>query len=141
MILTLLVCNKRKKLRLDNLYTNGFVDADPAYFEQTEIPLLGICFGSQSIAWRLDPENVIRSDHREYGSAVNQPSPSKCYHFCNELTLAIYYRKSRFIEFLLEWISSWMALVTVCKVHITLFAVKRDILTNILQCGCHTLIN
>ncbi|KAF3921359.1 hypothetical protein ABW20_dc0104751 [Dactylellina cionopaga] len=52
-----------------SVYDADAPHADPAYFEQTEIPLLGICFGNQSIAWRLDPENVIRSDHREYGHA------------------------------------------------------------------------
>ncbi|QUC17876.1 uncharacterized protein UV8b_02117 [Ustilaginoidea virens] len=52
-----------------SVYDADAPHADPAYFKQTEIPLLGICYGNQSIAWRLDPENVVRSDHREYGSA------------------------------------------------------------------------
>jgi len=33
------------------------------------VPILGICYGLQEIAYRLDRNNVIAGTHREYGHA------------------------------------------------------------------------
>lgn len=41
---------------------------DPAVFE-LGVPILGICYGSQEIAWRVNANNVARGDVREYGHA------------------------------------------------------------------------
>lgn len=50
------------------------VDADPAIFEESYgVPILGICYGLQEIAWRLSPENVIAGTEREYGHADLTP--------------------------------------------------------------------
>ncbi|KAI5988693.1 hypothetical protein EDD15DRAFT_1351106 [Pisolithus albus] len=43
---------------------------DPAVFE-LGVPILGICYGLQEIAWNLKGE-VTRCDHREYGYAAIQ---------------------------------------------------------------------
>jgi GMP synthase-like glutamine amidotransferase len=42
---------------------------DPAFLE-LGIPVLGICYGSQEIAWRINPSNVDRGIAREYGEAL-----------------------------------------------------------------------
>jgi GMP synthase-like glutamine amidotransferase len=44
-------------------------DADPAFFD-LDVPILGICYGLQEIAWRLSKDNVIAGTEREYGRAV-----------------------------------------------------------------------
>lgn len=41
---------------------------DPAVFD-LGVPILGICYGSQEIAWRVNANNVARGDVREYGHA------------------------------------------------------------------------
>jgi GMP synthase (glutamine-hydrolysing) len=33
------------------------------------VPILGICYGLQEIAYRLDKHNVVAGSHREYGHA------------------------------------------------------------------------
>lgn len=42
--------------------------ADPAVFE-LGVPILGICYGLQEIAWKLDNKNVVAGEKREYGHA------------------------------------------------------------------------
>ncbi|CAG8293773.1 unnamed protein product [Penicillium salamii] len=43
-------------------------DVDPAVFD-LNVPILGICYGCQEIAWRVNPNNVARGETREYGHA------------------------------------------------------------------------
>ncbi|KAM0262909.1 hypothetical protein ACHAQJ_001502 [Trichoderma viride] len=43
-------------------------DVDPAVFE-LGVPILGICYGCQEIAWQTNSENVARGTAREYGHA------------------------------------------------------------------------
>jgi GMP synthase (glutamine-hydrolysing) len=45
-----------------------FVDVDPAVFD-LNVPILGICYGCQEIAWRINAKNVVRGETREYGHA------------------------------------------------------------------------
>ena len=51
-----------------SVYDEGAPHVDPAYLE-LNIPILGICYGLQELAYRLDSGNVIAGVHREYGSA------------------------------------------------------------------------
>lgn len=44
----------------------GSPHVDPAYFD-LGVPILGICYGCQEIAWRDAPENVAPGEAREYG--------------------------------------------------------------------------
>ncbi|KAF4454035.1 GMP synthase [Fusarium austroafricanum] len=48
-----------------SVYDEG-IDVDPAVFD-LNVPILGICYGCQEIAWRIDPKNVVRGEAREYG--------------------------------------------------------------------------
>ncbi|KAL8673383.1 MAG: hypothetical protein Q9168_002173 [Polycauliona sp. 1 TL-2023] len=41
---------------------------DPAVFD-LDVPILGICYGLQEIAWQYDPQNVLAGEKREYGHA------------------------------------------------------------------------
>ncbi|KAK0751169.1 GMP synthase [Schizothecium vesticola] len=41
---------------------------DPAVFD-LGVPILGICYGSQELAWRMNSQNVVRGVVREYGHA------------------------------------------------------------------------
>ncbi|TPX13874.1 uncharacterized protein E0L32_005818 [Thyridium curvatum] len=57
-----------------SVYEEGAPHADPAIFEESYgVPILGICYGLQEIAWRLSPENVIAGTEREYGHADLTP--------------------------------------------------------------------
>ncbi|KAI9172368.1 GMP synthase [Paramyrothecium foliicola] len=44
----------------------GSPHVDPAFFD-LGVPILGICYGCQEIAWRADPKNVAPGEAREYG--------------------------------------------------------------------------
>ncbi|KAH9481104.1 GMP synthase (glutamine-hydrolyzing) [Psilocybe cubensis] len=50
-----------------SVYDKGSPHVDPAVFD-AGVPILGICYGLQEIAWNLGGE-VTKCDHREYGSA------------------------------------------------------------------------
>ncbi|KAF9768479.1 GMP synthase (glutamine-hydrolyzing) [Fusarium sp. DS 682] len=57
-----------------SVYDEGSPHVDPAAFE-LDVPILGICYGCQEIAWRIDSKNVVRGEAREYGHAnltINQ---------------------------------------------------------------------
>ncbi|GES58249.1 GMP synthase [Aspergillus terreus] len=51
-----------------SVYDDGAPHVDPAVFE-LNVPILGICYGCQEIAWRIDSKNVARGAAREYGHA------------------------------------------------------------------------
>ncbi|KAJ5084555.1 hypothetical protein NUU61_009134 [Penicillium alfredii] len=51
-----------------SVYDEGSPHVDPAVFE-LNVPILGICYGCQEIAWRIDQTNVARGEAREYGHA------------------------------------------------------------------------
>lgn len=52
-----------------SVYESGAPHADPAVFE-LGVPILGICYGLQEIAWNLDNKNVVAGEKREYGHAT-----------------------------------------------------------------------
>lgn len=52
-----------------SVYEKEAPHADPAIFE-LGVPILGICYGLQEIAWNLDNKNVVAGDRREYGHAI-----------------------------------------------------------------------
>ncbi|RAL07582.1 GMP synthase (glutamine-hydrolyzing) [Aspergillus homomorphus CBS 101889] len=51
-----------------SVYEEGAPHVDPAFFD-LGVPILGICYGLQEIAYRLDKSNVIAGTEREYGHA------------------------------------------------------------------------
>ncbi|KAK4449548.1 class I glutamine amidotransferase-like protein [Podospora aff. communis PSN243] len=51
-----------------SVYEDGAPHVDPAVFD-LGVPILGICYGCQELAWRMNPENVARGVVREYGHA------------------------------------------------------------------------
>ncbi|KAJ6128207.1 hypothetical protein N7471_009424 [Penicillium samsonianum] len=51
-----------------SVYDDGSPHVDPAVFD-LDVPILGICYGCQEIAWRIDSTNVARGEAREYGHA------------------------------------------------------------------------
>ncbi|KAK2597571.1 hypothetical protein N8I77_012350 [Diaporthe amygdali] len=54
------------KARPSSVKDEGSPHADPAFFEMG-VPILGICYGCQEIAWRSDSESVAPGEAREYG--------------------------------------------------------------------------
>ena len=42
---------------------------DWSQLSQLDIPILGICYGLQEIAWHHDNKNVLAGEKREYGHA------------------------------------------------------------------------
>ncbi|SPO01492.1 probable GMP synthase [Cephalotrichum gorgonifer] len=55
-----------------SVYEADAPHADPALFEMG-VPILGICYGLQQIAWRLCQKNVIAGEKREFGKATISP--------------------------------------------------------------------
>ncbi|KAL9609358.1 MAG: hypothetical protein Q9167_005866 [Letrouitia subvulpina] len=51
-----------------SVYAEGSPHADPAFFD-LGVPMLGICYGLQEIAFRSSADNVVASANREYGHA------------------------------------------------------------------------
>ncbi|GAM33542.1 GMP synthase [Talaromyces pinophilus] len=51
-----------------SVYDDGAPHVDPAVFD-LGVPILGICYGIQEIAWRINSKNVARGEAREYGHA------------------------------------------------------------------------
>ncbi|KAL8902707.1 MAG: hypothetical protein Q9207_004439 [Kuettlingeria erythrocarpa] len=51
-----------------SVYDAGAPHVDPAVFE-LDIPILGICYGLQEIAWQHNQGNVLAGEKREYGHA------------------------------------------------------------------------
>ncbi|PYI29387.1 GMP synthase [Aspergillus indologenus CBS 114.80] len=51
-----------------SVYEEGAPHVDPAFFD-LGVPILGICYGLQEIAYRLDKSNVVAGTEREYGHA------------------------------------------------------------------------
>ncbi|KAI0019913.1 GMP synthase [Xylariomycetidae sp. FL0641] len=51
-----------------SVYDEGSPHVDPEIFK-LGVPILGICYGCQEIAWRIDSANVARGEAREYGHA------------------------------------------------------------------------
>ena len=51
-----------------SVYEDGAPHVDPAVFD-LDVPILGICYGLQELAWRLG-ENVVAGEKREYGHAA-----------------------------------------------------------------------
>lgn len=51
-----------------SVYEDGAPHVDPAFFD-LGVPMLGICYGLQEIAYRLGKDNVVAGTSREYGHA------------------------------------------------------------------------
>ncbi|KAI1356954.1 GMP synthase [Xylaria sp. FL0043] len=49
-----------------SVYDEGAPGVDPAIFD-LGIPILGICYGCQLLAWLINDKNVARGEAREYG--------------------------------------------------------------------------
>lgn len=52
-----------------SVYDNDAPHVDHAFVE-LGVPILGICYGLQEIAWNLSKDNVVAGTKREYGQAV-----------------------------------------------------------------------
>jgi GMP synthase (glutamine-hydrolysing) len=51
------------------VYDAGSPHVDPAIFD-LGVPVLGVCYGLQEIAYRASADNVVAGDRREYGHAT-----------------------------------------------------------------------
>lgn len=51
-----------------SVYEEGAPHVDPAFFE-LGVPILGICYGLQEIAYRLGKDNAVAGTARDYGHA------------------------------------------------------------------------
>ena len=51
-----------------SVYDSGAPHVDPAIFD-LDVPVLGICYGLQEIAWQHNQQNVVAGAKREYGPA------------------------------------------------------------------------
>ena len=51
-----------------SVYEEGAPHVDPAVFEKANVPVLGICYGLQEMAWHFG-KNVLAGEKREYGHA------------------------------------------------------------------------
>ncbi|KAL8627393.1 hypothetical protein Q9189_006914 [Teloschistes chrysophthalmus] len=60
-----------------SVYDKDAPHVDSAVFD-LDVPILGICYGLQEIAWQHDKENVLAGEKREYGHAklVFEPTAS-----------------------------------------------------------------
>ncbi|KAK3174488.1 GMP synthase (glutamine-hydrolyzing) [Lepraria neglecta] len=52
-----------------SVYEKGAPHVDWTQLSQLDIPILGICYGLQEIAWHHDNKNVLAGEKREYGHA------------------------------------------------------------------------
>ncbi|KAL8307310.1 hypothetical protein RB601_005276 [Gaeumannomyces tritici] len=55
-----------------SVYDADAPHVDPAFFD-LGVPILGICYGLQEIAWRLSKDNVVAGEKKEFGYADLTP--------------------------------------------------------------------
>lgn len=60
-----------------SVYEDGAPHVDPAVFE-LGVPILGICYGIQEIAYTSDKQAVSRGEKREYGPATVKVTDKTC---------------------------------------------------------------
>ncbi|KAL8659201.1 MAG: hypothetical protein Q9226_000539 [Calogaya cf. arnoldii] len=51
-----------------SVYDSNAPHVDPAVFD-LDVPILGVCYGLQEIAWQHDQQNVLAGEKKEYGHA------------------------------------------------------------------------
>lgn len=58
-----------------SVYDHDAPHVDPAFLALGDhIPILGVCYGLQELAWTLSKDNVVAGTEREYGKAVRTRS-------------------------------------------------------------------